>query len=67
MQNSRYFPDGRRYKQKETKMPQCQFVQNGGKKKKIKHRSEKKIKFESNIRQTSRVRNQERRTDSLWH
>ncbi|MFC2540774.1 hypothetical protein [Neisseria sicca] len=58
MQNSRHLPSGRRYKQKEAKIPQCQFVQNGGKKRKIKHESVKKIRFESNIRQTSRVRNQ---------
>lgn|GEM_PF-6808236 len=37
------------------------------KKKKIRHKSVKKIRFESNIRQTNRVRNQEGRTDSLWH
>ena len=43
MQNSRHLPDGWRYKQKEAKIPQWQFVQNGGKKrKKIRHKSVKK-------------------------
>ncbi|KJJ23168.1 hypothetical protein HMPREF3156_00076 [Neisseria sp. HMSC06F02] len=37
------------------------------KKKKIRHKSVKKIRFESNIRQTSRVLNQEGLIDSLWH